>query len=105
MTSVSAVESEQKNRCVVHLRTTMWTDKNRMHIKRSLTFLRRQCKGFNVLKEDIDAVGVEEVLPRILNLDECEDGVYGVVTCNEIRNWETGYIEEYDYMLVTADTI
>ena len=40
-----------------------------------------------------------------LNLDECEDGVYGVVTCNEIRNWETGYIEEYDYMLVTADTI
>ena len=104
LTAVLAVESKQLNRCVVRLRTTMWANKSGLHTKKSLTFLRRKSEGFNVLEEDASAAGIEEVLPRILNLDECEDGIYEVVICNESHDWETGYIDDYDYRLVMANT-
>jgi hypothetical protein len=94
---------KQLNRCVVRLRTTMWADKNGIHMRKSLTFLRRKSEGFNVLEEDVSAVGVEEVVPRILNMDECPDGIYEVVMCNESHDFETGYIDDYDYRLVTAN--
>ena len=103
LTDVLAVEPKQPNRCVVRLRTTMWADKTGLHTKKSLTFLRRKSEGFNVLEEDASAAGVEEVLPRILNLDECPDGVYEVVVCNESRDYETGSVDDYDYRLVTAN--
>lgn len=91
------------SRCTVRVKTTVWADKRGLHTKKSLTFLLRQCEGFNVLAEDASAIGVEEVLPRILNLGEVEDGIYEVVTCNEKRDWETGYVDDYDYRLVTAN--
>ena len=103
LTDVLAGEPKQLNRCVVRLRTTMWADKSGLHTKKSLTFLRRKSEGFNVLEEDTSAVGAEGVLPRILNMDECPDGVYEVVTCNESRDYETGYIDDYDYRLVAAN--
>ena len=91
------------SRCTVRVKTTTWADKRGLHTKKSLTFLRRQCEGFNVLAEDASAIGAEEVLPRILNFNEVEDGVYNVVTCNESRDYETGYVDDYDYRLVTAN--
>ena len=71
-------------------------------MKKSLTFLRRQCEGFNVLDEDVDSMGAEEVLPRILNLNGVEDGIYVVVLCNERHDYETGCVDDYDYRLVPA---
>ena len=103
LTNMLAGEPKQLNRCVVRLRTTMWADKSGLHTKKSLTSLRRKSEGFNVLEEDASAVGVEEVLPRILNMDECPDGVYEVVMCNESHDWETGYVDNYDYRLVLAN--
>ena len=90
-------------RCTVRVKTTVWADKRGLHTKKSLTFLRRQCEGFNVLAEDADAIGAEEVLPRILNLDEVKDGIYEVVVCNESHGYETGYFDDYDYRLVTPN--
>ena len=91
------------SRCTVRVKTTVWADKRGLHTKKSLTFLRRQCEGFNVLAEDASAIGAEEVLPRILNLGEVEDGIYEVVVCNESHDYETGYVDDYDYRLVTAN--
>ena len=71
-------------------------------MKKSLKFLRRQCEGFNILEEDSGAIGAEEVLSRILNLWDVEDGIYEVMTCNESHNYETGYVDDYDYRLVAA---
>lgn len=96
-------EPKQRNRCVVRLRTTKWADKSGLHIKKSLTFLRRKSEGFNILEEDTGAAGVEEILPRILNMDECQDGIYEVVMCNERHDYETGYVDGYDYRLVAAN--
>jgi hypothetical protein len=96
----SSCELERVDSCVVRLSTTMWVDKRGLSIKKSLIFLRKKCTGFNVLEEDVGNIGAEEVLLRILNLYECKDGIYEVVTCNESRDFETGYIDDYDYKLV-----
>ena len=98
--SSAVTEKEQKNICMVRVKTSMWSDARGAYIKKSLMFLRRKCKGFNVLEEDISAVGAEDVLPRIMNLSECGDGIYRLITCNESRDWETGYIDDYDYKLL-----
>lgn len=91
------------SRCTVRVKTTIWADKRGLHTKKSLTFLRRQCEGFNLLEEDASAIGAEEVLPRIVNLGEVEDGTYNVVACNERHDYETGYVDDYDYLLVTPN--
>jgi hypothetical protein len=88
------------SRCVVRVQTSAWGDKRGVHIKKSLTYLRRQCIGFNVLEEDVSAIGAEDVVSRIINLDKCKDGMYQVVACNERRDWETGYVDDYDLKLV-----
>jgi hypothetical protein len=90
------------SRCTVLVKTTTWGDKRGIHTKKSLTFLRRQCEGFNVLEEDASAIGAEEVLSRILNLGEVEDGIYEVVLCNKRYEYETGCVDDYDYRLVPA---
>ena len=93
------------SRCTVRVKTTVWADKRGLHTKKRLTFLRRQCEGFNVLAEDVSAIGAEEVLQRLVNLGEVEDGIYEAVVCNESHDYETGYVDDYDYRLVTANAI
>lgn len=102
--TVNDKNPKQSSRCVVRLRTETWADKTGLHTKKSLTFLRRKCEGFNMLEEDCDAVGAGEVLPRILNLDQCADGIYDVVACNQSRDWETGCVDDYDYQLLPVRT-
>lgn len=87
--------------CVVRLTTSVWSDGSGVHIKKTLRYLRKQCQGYNILDEDCSNAGVSETVKRITNLDECEDGVYKVVTCNEFAAWETPHIiEDYDYELI-----
>lgn len=94
-------ENKQTPRCVVRLTTSMWHDVNGVHIKKTLRYLRRKCVGYNILEEDCSAVGADEVIKRIVNLEECKDGIYQVVTCNEWGAWETPHIiEDYDYKLI-----
>jgi hypothetical protein len=85
---------------VVRVKTTFWSDKRGIHTKKSLLYLRRQCTGFNLLEEDSGAMSAEEVLVRIVNLDEIEEGIYRVIACNEHRDLETGCIDDYDYQLI-----
>ena len=94
------MKDEAVSKCVVRVKTTVWSDKRGLHTKKSLTFLRRRCEGVNILEEDLGAIGAEEVTSRILNLWEVKDGVYILTTCHESRDYETGHIEDYDYKLV-----
>jgi len=98
-----ASDSEKgENICVVRLTTSAWSDSRGVHLKKSLNFLKRKCKGFNLLYEDCSMIGPEEVIPRIINIYSVPDGVYRVVTCNESRDWESGYVDDYDYKLVST---
>ena len=80
-------------RCVVKLETTMWHDKRAIHHKRSISFLKRKCKGHNVIKEDCEVSGAWDILSRINNLMCSNDGVYEIIVCNEEN-------EYWDYMLI-----
>jgi hypothetical protein len=98
-----SIQEEKPPAEIVRLETSYWMDKRRkgIHEKRSLLFMKRLSKiSFNVLEEDTNNAGAEEIIPRILNLNECEDGLYQVVLCNPIYDWETGHLEDYDYKLV-----
>lgn len=105
LTNLFNDKTTQEHICVVRLVTTSWMDKRGVHIKKSLFFLKRQCKGFNILKEDCQNIGADEVFPRIININNVDDGVYKVVTCDEERDWETNNIEDYNYMLIKAGEV
>lgn len=89
---------KEPGQCVVRLRTTTWANSKGLHIKRSLTYLRRQCVGFLGLKEDAGAIG------NITNLDQCEDGIYEIIVCNVSYDWESGYVDDWNYKLVPIST-
>ena len=88
---------------IVRLTTSMWYDAHGAYQKRSIKYLRRQCVGFNLLKEDCSMTGAAEVLTKIINLDQCKDGVYKFVACDESIDWETGYVDDYHYKLIPIE--
>lgn len=97
-------DSSEPSQVVVRLATSMWHDSDGLHIKKTLRYLKRQCKGFNFIHEDCSMIGASEVFPRITNFDECKDGLYQLITCNEFAAWETPHIvEDYDYKLIPYD--
>jgi hypothetical protein len=89
--------------CVVRKRTSAWGDKRGIHQKVSLTLLQRKSQHTYWFMEDVNYMGANEIFQRIVNLNDCEDGVYNVIACNKHRDWETGTIEDYDYKLVELD--
>ena len=93
-------EDVEEDRCIVKLKTTVWADRGGLHQKKSLIYLKRQCKGFNILSEDVAQIGAKEVAAQIVNLDECKDGIYEVRACNQSVDWESGYVDNYDYKLI-----
>jgi len=98
--TTSITPDTQEHKCVVHLRTETWSDNDGLYVKKRLRYLRRKCKGFNILEEDVSNLGVNETTEHLINLFDVPDGVYEVVTCNKERDRETGYIDEYDYKLI-----
>jgi hypothetical protein len=85
---------------IVRLRTSIWHDSRGAYLRREIKWLIRKSEGFNFFEEDCSMAGADEVVPKILNLNECKDGLYKLDTCNESRDWETGYIDDYDYKLI-----
>jgi len=92
----------QEQRCIVvgRLVTSFYHNNNGIFSRREFKFLHRKCQNENFLKEDADMIGADEAWRRIINIDECKDGIYQVVTCNESRDWETGDIDDYDFKLI-----
>lgn len=87
-------------RIIVRLTRTAWHDGTRFEVKTRLSILkRRSCLIHNFLDEDCDNIGALDVLLKVVNLNTSDDGVYALHTCNEKRDWETGYVDDYDYRL------
>lgn len=87
-------------RSVVRLTTSCWKDaKGGIHITRSILPLKRKSFGFQILQEDSDNIGADEVIHAIRDIYKLRDGVYSVNVCNPKYCYETGYLEEYDYQL------
>lgn len=98
-------KKEKPNTCVVRLTTSYWYSPDGLNKKQTLRFLRRKCSGYNFLYEDACNIGPDQVVTRIVNLDECKDGIYKIITCNEHSSWETPHIiEDYDYKLIPLES-
>jgi hypothetical protein len=93
-------EDEVDNAVYARLRTSYWSDRSGVYKKMSLVFLRRKCKGVNVVEEDVNDIGSDEVFPRIINLNDCDDGIYRIIMIDVRRDWESGYIEDWNYKLI-----
>ena len=95
---------QEKTFLVVRLSTNTWHDRDGVYVKKTLRFQKRKSTGFNILYEDSVMAGADSVIKNITNLDECKDGLYYVVTCNEFASWETPHIiEDYDYKLIPLE--
>ena len=92
--------SDDRTQIVVRLRRSYWHDNDGAYQRTSLRYIKRHTKGFNFFDEDCSMVGTEDVIPKIVNLAKCEDGVYLLVMCNAHRDWETGHVEDWDYQLL-----
>ena len=85
---------------VIRLSTQYYKSGSKYIIKKSITPLKRKSSGYNLIVDASYDVGVEEVLLNIINIDDCEDGLYEVVTTNISRDYWTGEIDEYQYKLI-----
>lgn len=94
---------EDPTKLVVRLTTSAWHDRNGIHFKQSLRFLKRKSTGVNFLEDDATNIGDLDVVSRIRNLGSVDDGVYEVLTCNHKYDWETGQLDDYDYHLIPLD--
>lgn len=90
---------ESKSRTVVKVVTSYWCDKRGVYSKRSFKVLKRKSFGYNLLLEECAYIGTD-VVKRILNFNDVEDGIYEVVICNISRDWESGQIDDWDLELV-----
>lgn len=92
-------EGSGKTRCVVRVSTSYWSDSRSIHVKKSISYLKRTSQGHNWLDEEVDMIGADEVIRSIVNFDSCKDGLYTVEFCNLSTDWETGHIDGYDLFL------
>lgn len=94
------VESNpQYNEVVVRIATSTWSSKSGINIQKRISYQKRKSIGFNFFEEEVSQVG-SEVVEKITNLYEVPDGLYTIDICNERRDWQSGHIEDYDYVLV-----
>ena len=85
--------------CTVRLTTSYYHRGDSYVHQRNIRVLKK-ATTFDLLAEEASMVGVDEALQNILNLNECEDGIYHLVVCNESRDIETGYIDDWSFKLI-----
>lgn len=85
---------------VVRLKRSYWHSKIGLHCTTSLITMRRASTD-ELLEDEAKVIGVDEVFDQIINLDECEDGLYKVIVVNQSRDWET--VDDYDFELVKVE--
>jgi hypothetical protein len=75
-----------------------------MHYKKSLRVLKRKSWGMNILQEECSMAGAEECARNILNFLDVEDGIYELVVCNVSRDYESGYVDDWDLELIPFES-
>jgi len=96
------MDQSQVERChlIVRVRSSYWHDNKGIYSKKEIKRLSRKSIGPDFLVEEASNVGASETFPLIINLHECEDGIYEVITVNITRDYETGYADGWDFKLI-----
>lgn len=86
---------------VVTLKTNVYKNSNGEYvIQKKIRRLKTKSSGFDFLEEDFSNTGGEYFDKMITNLYEVKDGTYEVIMCDEYRDYETGFIEDWSYKLI-----
>jgi hypothetical protein len=88
---------------IYRLKTSFWHDANGAYTRKELRIMKRMSGGgghYPPFREDLDNCGAQQVIDRIINLHEMKDGLYTLVVTNESRDWESGFVDDWDYALV-----
>ncbi len=96
-------EKELVPKIIVRVSTHIFQTDRGLSCRKDINFLQRKCIGFNFVKEDISIMDAYTVYEAIINIDEVEDGIYEMIICNEQKDWETGYIDSWDYKLISYE--
>ena len=86
-------------RTVVRLKTSFWYDPSALHMKKTITVLRRKSIGRLNLFDDHEASNFSTVSAAITNINSCPDGLYELVLNHVSRDW-SGHVDDWDYRLV-----
>lgn len=90
-----------KPKSVFRLRTSCWSDGNSIHVKKTLTRLKRLSIGdYEHLLDEAVNIGAYDTIDMITNLHECQDGLYVAKVINVQTDWETGITEDWEYKLI-----
>jgi len=86
---------------IVRVRTSFWYSNNGCNTKKTITIIvRKSDKEYAYCTSEEMSEAPELFLGRVTNLDAVEDGLYYLNVINEYRDWESGYVEDWDYELV-----
>lgn len=94
------MSESNKIRAVYRLSRSYWKSGNSINCKISLTRLARKSTGYKYFEEECDMGGCDLAWKHIINLNECKDGIYELITVNISKDWETGYVDDYDFKLI-----
>ena len=85
---------------VVKLETKYYKSGIRSYCSKSLRRLtKKSSNDYDLLNDEIGAIGVDEVLSSIENLFEVPDGEYYLVICEKVKCRETGECLHYTSIL------
>jgi len=86
---------------VVRLKTEYYQKSNgELVLAKSIKTMKRLSDGLDMLAEEVSNVGAEDFLKLIVNLNDCEDGLYHISITNISKDIETGYLDDFDFILL-----
>lgn len=95
------VQEAEKPRTVVRLKTEKYIDKRGVAtFKKKVIPIYRKCVGYNVVLDAAHESDADQIMSSIVNLFTQPDGIYEVVLCDHLYDWESGHLEDYSLKLV-----
>lgn len=85
--------------CVVKLETEAYKRGNKYFYGKSIRVIKSKTT-FDLLEEEVQNIGIVEGIENIINLHECDTGMYWLAACNISRDIESGYIDDWNLKLV-----
>lgn len=88
--------------CVVRVGTESFKRGDTYFYGRTIRVIKKKTE-VDYLSDDCQQVGTQEAIENILNINTVEDGIYQLVFCNVSKDYETGYIDDFNFKLVSFE--
>ena len=89
------------NVTVIKVKRNYYRNKKKEFVlETKLTIQRRSSSGHQLIEEDCDNTSCQDVIDRIRNLNDMPDGLYHLITVNLSHDFESGYLDDWDYKLI-----